>query len=62
MQIDKSQIIDMLKSDHDKADQAQAELPDTVDTDAHAYLLAKHGVDPKALMGDAGGALGGLGG
>lgn len=66
MQIDKSQIIDMLKSrgDHDKADQAQKELPDTVDTDDddHKNLLQQHGVDPKDLMGNAGGGLGGLGG
>jgi hypothetical protein len=33
MQIDKSQIIDLLKSQgkHDHADQAQSELPDQVD-------------------------------
>ena len=59
MQIDKQQIIDMLKNrgDHDKAEQAEKELPDQVDTDQHADLLAKHGLDPKDLMGGLGNAL-----
>ena len=47
MNFDKAQIIDLLTSqgDHDKADQAQAELPDTVDTDQHAGLLDKLGIN-----------------
>lgn len=63
MQLDKQQIIDMLKNrgDHDKADQAQADLPDQVDTDQHSDKLSALGVDPKDLMGDAGGLGGKLG-
>lgn len=57
MQIDKQQIIDILKNrgDHDKADQAQSDLPDQVDTDQHSDKLSKLGVDPKDLLGGAGG-------
>ena len=42
MQIDKSQILEFLKSrgDNDKAAQAENELPDQVDTDQHAGLLS----------------------
>ena len=62
MQIDKQQIIDHLKSlgDPDKADQAQSELPDKVDTDNNSGLLAKFGVNPKDLLGKLPGGLGGL--
>jgi hypothetical protein len=64
MQIDKSQIIELLKSrgEHDKAAQADSELPGQVDTDQHADLLGKLGLDPKDLLGALGGGLGGLGG
>ena len=68
MQIDKSQILELLKSrgDHDKALQAESELPDQVDPQAHAGLLEKFGIDPQELLGnlpgDLGGKLGGLGG
>ncbi len=43
MQIDKTQIIDMLKSrgENDKAQQAQSQLPDKVDTDKDAGMLSK---------------------
>jgi hypothetical protein len=66
MQLDKSQIIDMLKSsgDHDKASQAESELPGTVDTDRDSGLLSKLGLDPQDLIakftggGDLGGGLG----
>ncbi len=56
MQIDKQQIIDILKNrgDHDKADQAQSDLPDQVDTDQHSEKLSKLGVDPQDLLGGAG--------
>ncbi|MBT9257753.1 hypothetical protein KMZ32_06320 [Phycicoccus sp. MAQZ13P-2] len=52
MQIDKQQIIDILKNrgDDDKADQAQSDLPDQVDTDQHSDKLSKLGVDPKDLL------------
>ena len=61
MQIDKQQIIEFLKSrgDQGKADQAQSQLPDQVDTDQHADLLAKFGINPQELLS---GGLGGLGG
>lgn len=53
MQIDKSQIIDLLKSQgkKDDADKAQSELPDTVDPEQHSDLLAKYGINPKDLLG-----------
>jgi hypothetical protein len=68
MQIDKSQILDLLKSrgEHDKAAQAESDLPDKVDPEADSGLLGKLGIDPKDLLGDLpgglGDALGGLGG
>lgn len=62
MKIDKTQIIELLKSrgDHDKATQAQSELPDQVDTEQDSGLLAKLGIDPKDLLGKLPGGLGGL--
>lgn len=64
--IDKNQIIDMLKNqgDDDKAEQANKELPDQVDTDNddHQNLLSKFGVNPSELISKLGGNLpGGLG-
>ncbi len=57
MQIDKQQIIELLKSrgDHDKATQADAELPDQVDTDQDSGLFTKLGINPADLLGGAGG-------
>ena len=70
MQIDKDQILQLLRSqgDDDKAKQVDQELPAQVDTDQHAGLLAKFGLDPAELIqkfmggqgGGIGGALGGL--
>jgi hypothetical protein len=64
VQIDKSQIIEMLKSQgqDDKASQADSELPGQVDTDQHADILQKLGLSPQDLIGKLGGGLGGLGG
>jgi len=64
VQIDKSQIIEMLKSQgqDDKASQADSELPSQVDTDQHADILQKLGISPQDLIGKLGGGLGGLGG
>ena len=60
MNIDKAQIIDLLKSqgNHSQAEQAQAELPDTVDTDQHAGLLDKFGINIADLAGKLPGGLG----
>lgn len=64
MQIDKNQIIELIKSHsgQDKADQAASELPDQVDTDQHQNLLEKFGINPSELLGGMGDKLGGLGG
>ncbi|MDQ3351196.1 MAG: hypothetical protein M3501_04455 [Actinomycetota bacterium] len=63
MNIDKSQIIDLLRSqgDSDKADRADAELPDEVDTERDKGLLDKFGLDVGDLVSKFGGG-GGLGG
>lgn len=60
MEIDKQQILSLLKSkgNHDQASQADAELPDQVDTEQHAGLLDKLGINVGDLLG--GGGLGGL--
>ena len=63
MQIDKSQILEMLQSrgDSDAASQADSQLPQQVDTDRDAGLLSSLGIDVSDLLGGAGG-MGGLGG
>ena len=63
MNIDKNQIMELLRSqgDHDKVQQADQELPDQVDTDRDAGLLSKFGIDPMDLIKKLGGG-GGLGG
>ena len=60
MQIDKDKIRKLLRSrgEHEKASQAEQELPDKVDDQEHGGLLKKLGVDPKEVLGK----LGGLGG
>ena len=63
MNISKDQILQFLKDkgQNDQADQAANELPDQVDTDQHAGLLSKFGIDPKDLLSKlGGGALGNL--
>lgn len=59
MQIDKQQILDLLRSkgDTQKADQAQQELPDKVDPDNsdHASLMSKIGVNLDEVKGKLGG-------
>ena len=59
MQIDKAQIIEMLRQQgkNDQADQADQELPDQVDTDQQADLLQRFGLDPKELLGRFAGGL-----
>lgn len=64
MQFDKSQILDLLRSQGDdaKAQQADEQLPQRVDTDQHAGLLEKLGLSPQDLITKLarGGGLGGL--
>lgn len=64
MQFDKAQILELLRSrgDESAAEQAGAELPDQVDTDEHAGLLSKFGLDPQDLIARFTGGNGGLGG
>ena len=65
MQLDKSQILDLLRKQGDdgKAEQADKELPSTVDTDKDSGLLSKLGLEPQDLIAKlAGGGGGGIGG
>jgi hypothetical protein len=56
MEIPKDQILQLLRDrgDDDKAQQASQQLPDKVDTDQHADLLEKLGIDPSDLLGNIG--------
>ena len=49
MQLDKAQIIDMLRQQGNNQ-QADQELPDQVDTDQHASLLQRFGLNPQELI------------
>jgi hypothetical protein len=62
MQIPKDLILNLLRErgQDDQAAQADRELPGEVDTDQHAGLLSKFGLDAGDLMKLAGGG-GGLG-
>jgi hypothetical protein len=53
MQIDKEQIITKLTEfgQQDKATQSEQQLPDRVDTDQHASLLDKLGINVSDLLG-----------
>ena len=70
MTIPKEMILDLLRQrgQHDQASQAEGQLPDQVDPEAHGDLLSQFGLDPMELLsmfggGGLGGALGGaLGG
>ena len=64
MNIDKDAILAMLHSNgqHDQADQAAQELPNQVDTDQHAGLLGKFGINPADLIAKFAGGSGGAGG
>lgn len=52
MKIDKQQIVKLLRErgEHEKAKQADQQLPDTVDHDEHKGLLEQIGVDPQELI------------
>jgi hypothetical protein len=60
VEIPKDKILEMIKGrgDEDQAQQAQAELPEKVDTDKDQGLLAKFGINPQDLLGDLGGKFG----
>jgi hypothetical protein len=60
MEIPKDQILQLLRDrgDHDKAQQADQQLPDQVDTEQHSDLLGKIGIKPSELLGDIGGKFG----
>lgn len=60
MEIPKDQILQLLRDrgDHDKAQQADQQLPDQVDTDQHSDLLGKIGINPSDLVGDIAGKFG----
>ncbi len=60
MQISKDTIIEMIRSrgEPQNADQAQAELPEQVDTENDKGLLDKFGIDPQQLLGGLGGKFG----
>ena len=51
MEIPKDKILELLRErgDHDKAEQADKELPDQVDHEEHSDLLQKYGIEPKDL-------------
>lgn len=53
MNIDKDTIVNFLKEQgqHDKAQQAQQQLPDKVDHEQQSGLLQQYGVDPQKLLG-----------
>jgi hypothetical protein len=65
MQIDKGMILDFLRSQgqHDKAAEADGQLPGSVDTDRDAGLLDQLGVNvPELLTKLQGGQLGDIAG
>jgi hypothetical protein len=64
MQFDKSQVLELLRSQGDeaKARQADEQLPQRVDTDEHSGLLGQLGLDPAMLITKLAGGSGGLGG
>jgi hypothetical protein len=60
MQIPKDNILELLRErgEHDKAAQAEQELPDQVDHEQHSDLLSKFGVEPKELLDKLPGGIG----
>ncbi len=60
MEIDKQEIIDMLRGrgEDDVADVAERELPEQVDTEDHRAKLDQLGINPTDLLGGIGGTFG----
>jgi hypothetical protein len=52
VKIDKQQIVELLRErgDNDKAQQAEQELPQEVDTEEHSDVLQRFGVDPQEAL------------
>ena len=62
MEIPKSKVLELLEEQgkSDQAEQARQELPDQVEPDRDAGLLAKFGIDPQDLLAKFGGGIPGL--
>ena len=60
MQIDKQEILEMLRSrgEDDTADRADKQLTDQFDTDEHRSVLDQLGINPTDLLGGIGGTFG----
>jgi hypothetical protein len=60
MQIPKEKILELLRErgQHDRAAQADSELPNEVDPEKDAGLLSKFGIDPNDLLGKLPGGVG----
>jgi hypothetical protein len=60
VEIPKDKILELLRDrgEDDKADQADRELPDQVDPQAHAGALQKFGIDEQELADKLPGGLG----
>jgi hypothetical protein len=56
-QIPKAMVVERIKSRSgaEKANQADKELPDKIDTDADAEILRKYDIDPQELLDAFGG-------
>jgi len=55
MEIDKQQIIELLRKEgkNEHVQKAIDELPEKVDHEQHAQMLEKYGIDPGKLAADA---------
>ncbi len=60
MEIPKDKILELIRSrgDNEQAGQADAELPDQVDTERDQGLLEKFGINPADLLGGLGSKFG----
>jgi hypothetical protein len=60
MQIPKEKILELLRErgQHDRAAQADSELPNEVDPEKDAGLLSKYGIDPQTPLGKLPGGVG----
>jgi hypothetical protein len=55
VKIDKQQIVELLRErgEHDKAAQAEQQLPQQVDHEEHSDLLNQLGVEPQEVLSQA---------